>query len=339
MLEPPQLKDQKIIDCLRAEYGLPVRTIAFLPLGADLNTAVYRAAADDGSLYFVKLRKAGFNPVSVVVPSLLFEAGLRQVIPALKTKTGRLWTELPPFKLILYPFVEGQHAYDRNLSPEHWVEFGAALKRLHQADLPAAIQSQIPRDDFSSKWCQRLKHFLGQVENETFADPVAAELADFLKSQKAVLGELLEQTEHCRKSLQEKPPEFVLCHADIHGWNLLIDKNNVLYMVDWDTLIFAPKERDLMFIGGGFGNSGYTPQQEETLFYQGYGREDVNQAAIAYYRSVRIVEDIALYCEQLLLFDEGGPDRQEALENVKSNFRLNGTIAMAYRLVGTAGRL
>jgi spectinomycin phosphotransferase len=338
MLEPPQLKDQQISACLRAEYGLAVTTIAFLPLGADLNTAVYRAAADDGSLYFVKLRKAGFNPVSVTMPGLLFEAGLRQVIPALKTKTGRLWTELPPFKLILYPFVEGQHAYDRNLSPEQWVEFGAALKKLHQADVPAAIQSQIPRDDFSPKWCQRLKHFLGQVENETFADPVAAGLADFLKSQKAALGELLEQTQHRRKSLHEKPPEFVLCHADIHGWNLLIDKNNALFIVDWDTLVFAPKERDLMFIGGGLGQSGYTPQQEESLFYQGYRREQVNQAAITYYRCARIIEDIALYCEQLLLSDEGGQDRPEALENVKSNFLPNGTIAMAYRSVGTAGR-
>ncbi len=31
----------------------------------------------------------------------------------------------------------------------------------------------------------------------------------------------------------------------------MIDKEEALYIVDWDTLIFAPKERELMFIGAG----------------------------------------------------------------------------------------
>jgi len=64
---------------------------------------------------------------------------------------------------------------------------------------------------------------------------------------------------------------FILCHADIHAWNLLIDVNGRLYIVDWDTLIFAPKERDLMFVGAGLGGNGHSLQEEETLFYQGYG--------------------------------------------------------------------
>ena len=336
MLEPPQLKDQKVIDCLRDEYGLIVKTIAFLPLGADLNTAVYRVVTNDETVYFVKLRKAEFNPACVAVPNLLGELGVKQVISSIKTKAKQSWADLPPFKLILYPFVEGQHAYERNLSPQQWAEFGATLKKLHEADIPAAIKSHIPRDDFSPEWSDRLKRFLKQIEKETFNDSVAVELADFLRSKNNALLELLAQTERCRKKLLERLPEFVLCHADIHGWNLLIDKNNALYMVDWDTLIFAPKERDLMFIGGGFGDSGYSPQQEETLFYQGYGREDVNQTAIAYYRSARIIEDIAIYCEQIFLSDEGGQDRQEALEIVKFNFLPNGTIAMAYRPVGVA---
>ena len=102
-------------------------------------------------------------------------------------------------------------------------------------------------------------------------------------------------------------------------------------MVDWDTLIFAPKERDLMFIGCGLGDSGYTPQEEETMFYQGYGQTNINQFAIAYYRCERIIEDIAVYCEQIFLSDEGGEDRKESLENVKSNFLPNGTIEMAYQ--------
>ena len=43
-----------------------------------------------------------------------------------------------------------------------------------------------------------------------------------------------------------------------------------LYLVGGDTLILAPKKPDLMFIGGGIWDSGYTPD-EESLFYKGYG--------------------------------------------------------------------
>lgn len=57
MLEKPALEDQDIIACLRREYGLSVKEITFLPLGADLNTAVYRAVTDKKTPYFVKLRR------------------------------------------------------------------------------------------------------------------------------------------------------------------------------------------------------------------------------------------------------------------------------------------
>jgi len=56
---------------------------------------------------------------------------------------------------------------------------------------------------------------------------------------------------------------------DIHLWNLLIDdRTGALHVVDWDTLIFAPKERDLMFIGAGLADSGYMPVQEAEMFFR-----------------------------------------------------------------------
>ena len=102
---------------------------------------------------------------------------------------------------------------------------------------------------------------------------------------------------------------------------------------EFHTLIFAPKERDLMFIGGGLGDSGYPPPEEETLFYQGYGPPELDLRSLAYYRSERIVEDIAVYGEQILGSDDGGADRRQALDAVKSNFLPNGTIECA-RLAG-----
>jgi hypothetical protein len=60
MLEKPEIQDNKIIACMQAEYELRAAQITFLPLGADLNTAVYRATAGDAAQYFVKLRSGVF---------------------------------------------------------------------------------------------------------------------------------------------------------------------------------------------------------------------------------------------------------------------------------------
>ncbi|MCX6028714.1 MAG: aminoglycoside phosphotransferase family protein [Chloroflexi bacterium] len=329
MLEKPELEDERIIACLETEYGLTVAEIAFLPLGADLNTAVYRVVADDETVYFLKLRRGEFSEAAVAVPKYLGDLGIKQIIPSLATQTGQLWAGLAPFKMILYPYVEGHHGFERSLSEQQWVEFGAALKKFHTADIPSAITSGIQREEFSPKWRDTVKVFLERTKEEAFDEPIAVEMAAFLRIKGAETLELLTQAEQLAQILQKQPPEFILCHADIHAWNLLIADNGSFYMVDWDTLIFAPKERDLMFVGGGLGGNRYTPQEEEALFYQGYGQVPINPIALAYYRYERIIEDIAVYCEQIFLSNEGGADRKQSLEYLKSSFLPDSLIEMA----------
>jgi spectinomycin phosphotransferase len=300
-----------------------------LPWGADVNTAVYRATTHDQNPYFVKLRSGDFDETAVAVPHYLHEHGLQQIIPALRTPSGQLWAELAPFKVILYPFVEGKNGYERPLSDDQWTEFGRALKQFHTAVIPATLTHNIKRESFSPHWRDTVKSFLARFERATFAEAVAVQMAAYLHSQRAETLALVQRTAQLAQQLQANPPNFILCHADIHAWNLLITDEGTLYMVDWDTLIFAPKERDLMFVGGGLGGNTRTPQEEESLFYQGYGPTDINQVALTYYRYERIIEDIGVSCEQIFLSDEGGKDRPQTLENVKSNYRPNGTIALA----------
>lgn len=332
MLEKPELKDEQIINCLRDEYGLGAENISFLPLGADVNSSVHRVVTKDGTNYFVKLRKGDlFNEASVVIPNFLSTLGIKQVIPPLTTQTGQLWANINPFIVILYPFVEGHAGLDIKMSNQQWFEFGTALKQFHTVDLPANITSSIQRDDFSPGWRDTVKIYLERVEKETFNEHVEIEAADFLKSKKDETLDVVKRAEQLVQMLREEPPEFILCHSDIHGYNLLIDNNGAIYIVDWDALIFAPKERDLMFIGGGHGDSGYTPQEEEAMFYQGYGQTNINQIAIAYYRYERIIMDIADDCDIIFLSDEGEENRTAALEDLKNKFLPNSYIEIAYQ--------
>ena len=331
MLEKPEIKDEKIIDSLTVEYGLNVAGIIFLPLGADLNTAVYRVETRAGTAYFLKLRRGEFARASVAVPNYLSGLGLRQIIPALPTRNGQLWASLAPFKLILYPYVEGRDGFERNLSDEQWTEFGAALKMLHTAQIPALLTDGIPREEFSPRWRDTVKSFLARLEAQSVGEPVAVAMAAFLKTKKAETRELVERAEGLAHRLQARPLEFILCHADMHAWNLLVAEQGAFYMVDWDTLIFAPKERDLMFIGAGLGGNGHPPLEEETLFYRGYGQTRIDPVALAYYRYERIIEDIGVFCEQIFLSDEGGEDRQQAFEYLQSNYLPGGALELARR--------
>ena len=185
MLEKPDLPDKKIIACLQAEYGLHIAEITFLPLGADVNTAVYRVTADAGAAYFLKLRSGVFDELSVMLPKFLGDQGIAPVIVPLAASTGQLWTDLEAFKVILYPFVEGRNGYEVDLSDRHWIEFGAALKRIHGVPLPAALSSRIQRETYSPRWRDIVKTILARIENDALTDPVAAQSAAFLQNKRA----------------------------------------------------------------------------------------------------------------------------------------------------------
>jgi spectinomycin phosphotransferase len=331
MLEKPNLQDEKIITCLQDQFGMQTVQVVFLPLGADQNTAVYRAEAVDGKVYFVKLRSGDFKETSVTLPKFLHDQDISQIIPPLLTQNGQLWASLDPFKVILYPFVEGLNGYELILSPRQWRDFGAALKRVHASLLPETLRSRIPQETFSPQWRDMVRLFLQRVEEDVFPEPIADQLAVFLQSKSEDILDLVEHAERYAQILQRQSLEFTLCHSDVHAGNILVDANGALYIVDWDDPILAPKERDLMFIGGAQGFSGYTVQEEAALFYQGYGPTQIDSIALAYYRYERILVDIAVYCQQLLLTDEGGDDRQQSLRYLKSNFLPNNTIEIAYR--------
>jgi spectinomycin phosphotransferase len=331
MLEKPPLDESKIIAALQEQYGLGVSKVTFLPLGADINTAVYRAEGTDVKDCFVKLRRGIFDDITVIVPKMLYDQGIQAVIPPFKMETQALWTSVDEYKLMVFPFVEGQSGWQVPLKDQHWIEFGKALKSIHQAVLPQGVLDRVAREAFSPYFRERVRDFQRQVETEYFSEPTAAQLADFLNSKKVEISHMVNRAEELAVDVEAQSLPFILCHADIHVGNLLVAPDDRLYVVDWDTLTLAPKERDLMFIGGGLGSGSHSPEDEVRLFYEGYGKTEINRTALAYYRYERIVQDIVAYCEQLLLTDEGGDDRAEGLRQLTSQFLPSEVVDLAFR--------
>jgi spectinomycin phosphotransferase len=327
MLEPPPIPEPFILARLLEEYGLHADRLTFLPLGADVNTAVYRAAVGSAD-YFLKLRKGDFDEVSVLVPRFLHEQNLTAIIPPLTTITGQPWGTLDAYRIILYPFIAGQDGYELALSPEQWQAFGVAMRNVHAADLPTELRRRIPRESFSPRWRERVRAFQSQVEMIPFTEPVAAEMAVFMRARRADISRLVERAEQLANDLQARSRPFVLCHNDIHPGNLLLPFADPapLYIVDWDNPLYAPRERDLAMVGG---SPAWSRPEDTALFYRGYLPSDggpqaaPDPTALRYYRCERLVVDIAEFCQQLLATTGGGEDRAQSYHYFTSAFLPN----------------
>jgi len=99
-----------------------------------------------------------------------------------------------------------------------------------------------------------LRSIYTHIEGTPIADEIGLKLQKFMKKNMPDILRLVDRAEQLGKKLQNHSHKFVLCHSDIHVGNVLIHENSDIYIVDWDEPIIAPKERDLMFIGGGVGN-------------------------------------------------------------------------------------
>lgn len=182
MLEKPALPDEKIIACVQENYGIAIRQVVFLPLGADRHSAVYRATSGNGAAYFCKLRSGDFAETSLTVPKFLSEQAIPHIIAPLQTNIQQLWAALDEFKLILYPFIEGQDANQIGLSKLQWVELGKTLKQIHTTRVPPPLRRAIPQETYSPQWREAVKAFVSRVDNTFYPDALAVKLQAFVKT-------------------------------------------------------------------------------------------------------------------------------------------------------------
>lgn len=311
MFEDPFVDPDRIVTALHDAYGVHALELTLLSLGADPDTVVHRAVAAKGA-YFVKLRRGVFDEASVTVPRFLANLGVAQIIDPVPTRTGRPWAQLGGLRMIVYPFVDGRSALEVPFTDQHWIELGAALTRIHRAVLPRALAERLQRETYAGRWRELAKGFVERG--------VAGELGALLRERRDEILEIVMRAEQLASSLRARPPGLTLCHSDLHAGNMLIDANARLFIVDWDNPILAPRERDLMFVGGAQGFIGHTPEQEEALFYGGYGRTTLDPIALAYYRYERVIQDVAVNCAQ---------PSTDALRWLQANFVPGGTIARA----------
>jgi hypothetical protein len=64
VLTKPDIADETIVTCAAESFGLRISNATFLPIGADVNSAVYRLTTLDGARYLLKLRRGNFDQIA-----------------------------------------------------------------------------------------------------------------------------------------------------------------------------------------------------------------------------------------------------------------------------------
>jgi spectinomycin phosphotransferase len=329
MLEPPPIPPARILAHLRAARELRVETLEFLPLGADAGTAVFRASGPDGD-YFVKLRRGPFPLASVAVPHYLAGRGIDAVIAPLTDRSGRLFSPLDEYSVIVHPFVAGRDAYEAALTDVQRRGLGAALRAIHTAAIPAGVAEGAPRETFAPGARDAVGELLALAARGPFPDAVAAEMAALMRERDDLIRALVARAAGLAARLARRALPVILCHGDLHAGNLHVAADGRVYIVDWDTVVYAPRERDLMFVGAGI-DAVWRGAGAEAAFFQGYGPVEIDRDALAYYRCERAVADIAAFGEALLLTGEGGADRAQSLRYFMGAFQPGDAIDVAMR--------
>jgi spectinomycin phosphotransferase len=329
MLEPPPLFTEKIISSLNNNFDIQVSRLEFLPIGNDSNSWVYKVHAD--KFYFLKAKRLPVYEPSLTIPHYLKEQDLHQVVAPLPSKIGELYQILGDFALILYPFIDGDNGMKLGLSDKQWTQYGTFLKRLHSIQLPDTLSKTIRRETFipHPERLELTKTFHAGVLEQNPNNDIEKQLVEFWKNRYDEISRIIARTEELGSMLQKERLEFVLCHADIHSANLLIDKTRNLFVVDWDQPILAPIECDFMFVSGN--TVIHPPDAQKKWVYEGYGKVEINSLVLAYYCYERAIQEFGDYTWRIFSNDMNDETKREALYYFREQFEPGNVIDVAYR--------
>jgi spectinomycin phosphotransferase len=309
MREDPGLDLAGITASLAEHYGLDVAAITYLPIGYDLDAAVYKILSTDGRSFFLKIRLGPVFEPGLEVPRRLIERGIPNILGPLRSRSGALWHPLdgyPGYTVVLYPFIRGENAMKAGMSAAQWRKFGVTLRAVHDSGVGEQYRDRLRVEDFALPSAALVRRMHTVAAEGTFPSPAAARFAVFWREQAARIDAMLTRAEALGRELQAKLFDQVLCHSDIHAANILVGDDGIT-LIDWDGPMLAPRERDLLFVVGSRIARVVEPQ-EETWFFEGYEAVEIDPDALVYYRYERIVEDLGEFGHSVFLAPDLGDE-------------------------------
>jgi spectinomycin phosphotransferase len=323
MREPPGIPEEQLRVCLQEHYDLYPVTLEFLPLGLDYNAGVYRVVSEQGPAYLIKVTSRSLYEPRCLVPRYLNDQGITSVVAPVPTRSGALWTKLVDWTVIVYPWISGDSSLT-GMTHEQWKEVGTIFQRIHQVMLPPVGFELLQKETFDpTEYARWVRTFEAQ-HLHTRHDGSGASLAlraDWVAHQ-SMIHTAVTSLEQLAGVLQRRAGPYVICHADLHAANLLRDQSGHVFVIDWDEVMLAPKERDFIFVR----------KPQAAAFWEGYGQTEIDWVALTYYLWERVVQDLIACTQDVCFRDDLGEETRADIAQMfhKILAEEGGTIDAAY---------
>jgi spectinomycin phosphotransferase/16S rRNA (guanine(1405)-N(7))-methyltransferase len=256
LTEPGDLPESAAADALERFWGFRVASLAYQPVGfgshhwlatdttghrlfvtADDLAAKLHTSRDTPDAAFMRLA-AAFETAQ----ALRSDAGLSFVIAPVPTVGGKVVARLSDrYSLVVHPYIAGEPAgqdgkFARNEDRRSVVDM---LVQIH------GVRVGDPRaDDFVVPKLDALQAMIDETGTEWGPGPYARPAKDLLEAHVRDLRALIQAYQGMADRVAARPERMVITHGEPHASNV-IRTGDGLVLVDWDTALLAPPERDL----------------------------------------------------------------------------------------------
>lgn len=297
MREPPEISLESLRFSIQAEYNLSLISVEFLPLGLDFRSGVFRAVSEQESVYLIKVTTRPLYEPGLQVPRHLYEQGIQGIAAPLPAKNGASWVQVEGWIVIVYPFIDGESRFT-GMTDEQWEKAGAIFNRIHQVQLPPKVVESIRKETFNpAEYGQWVHAFESQHTNSMVGSALERRLRATWMAHQSTIHTVVTSLEKLATALQPQLSTYVICHADLHPANLLRNHAEV-FVIDWDEVMLAPRERDFIFVA----------QLEGDSFYKGYGDVEIDWSVLTYYLLERVVQDLIECARDVCFRDDLGEE-------------------------------
>jgi spectinomycin phosphotransferase len=194
---------------------------------------------------------------------------------------------------------------------------GSIFNQIHQVIVPAEWFESLRKETFDvAEYVRWIHTFEIQHLHSRHGGSVSqhALRADWLTHQ-ATIHTAVSSLEKLAGVLQKRSGPYVFCHADLHPANLIRASNGHVFVIDWDDVMLAPKERDFIFVREAGADA----------FWEGYGRPQVDWIALTYYRWERVVQDVIACADDMFFKDDVGEETRADIAGLFHEILLGNT--------------
>ena len=253
MQTKPDITDEAIVTAVHDHYGLRVQTLQFWPAGEASYGFV--ASLDDSRSLFLKVldptlatHGVASAHLGMVLPlSLaLSEMGLPVSRPV-QSRTGMFHAEVDRFILVAFEFLHGGTLGEKPWSADLYAQLGKSVGRLH--GLTSELSELItPRDGTAIPSRGDIVRLLDQIEAASDSQRAARRrLSEVVTPLRSQVLQYCDTMSLLSEEVQETRADWVLCHTDLTGGNLIECEDATVHIIDWEGACLAPREFDLAF--------------------------------------------------------------------------------------------